>query len=485
MRGGGLDLLTKSPWNRLTAAFRQPAFWLAVQMILVVIVIHLRGWGVVHEVPDTKSYLHTGQAPLAEMLVSIRTIGYPLFLRAVAVVSPGLDLVPQVHLLFHLVAVGLFYRALRRFGAAPWQALAASMGLLWTVIHDPAIQDVASDSLARSMAIVTISCLLYVSASPQRILPWVGLTLSLAAAYQIRPALLFLVPLVPVLGLLFLGLHAIWHGAPFRWKPVAITSVAVAFLPFFGFCLLRWALVGQFGLVAFGGWNLAGIAVEMLDRPLIETRLPAQWRPLALEILEAREKAHRERHLASALKDERIIVAQLKENYDVNLYHAALPVLRKRYDKGKDALTNSAINRDLAALSKAVLLARKPTYLRFVVHNFELGLRDILPANLTLQLYLPAAVFLFFARNLVWPRSSRRPPRADDLQASYVMLLLIALGVLFTLGSVFLIILVQVPLGHYLITSSLFLHSICVLWIFQEVRLIAAEMRLTEGRTNG
>ena len=160
-------------------------------------------------------------------------------------------------------------------------------------------------------------------------------------------------------------------------------------------------------------------------------------------------------------------------------------MLRKRYDKGKDALTNSAINRDLAALSKAVLLARKPSYLRFVVHNFELGLRDILPANLTLQLYLPAAVFLFFARNLVWPQSSRRPPLADELSASYVMQLLIVLGVLFTLGSLFLIILVQVPLGRYLITSSLFLHSICVLWIFQEVRLIAAEMRLTEGRTNG
>ena len=298
MRGGGLDLLTKSPWNRLTAAFRQPAFWLAVQMILVVIVIHLRGWGVVHEVPDTKSYLHTGQAPLAEMLVSIRTIGYPLFLRAVAVVSPGLDLVPQVHLLFHLVAVGLFYRALRRFGAAPWQALAASMGLLWTVIHDPAIQDVASDSLARSMAILTISCLLYVSASPQRILPWVGLTLSLAAAYQIRPALLFLVPLVPVLGLLFLGLHAIWHApVPLEAGCDHVRGRGVS--PVFRFLLV--ALGAGRAVWPCGIWRLeSGRHCRRNARPPVDRNPAARpVRPLALEILEAREKAHRERHLAA------------------------------------------------------------------------------------------------------------------------------------------------------------------------------------------
>lgn len=90
----------------------KPAFWLALQMLAVIGGIHVRDWDVVHEVPDSESYKQTGSMPPAQMLASIRTVGYPLFLRAVGWASPGLRILPQVHLAFHLFAVVLFYWAL-------------------------------------------------------------------------------------------------------------------------------------------------------------------------------------------------------------------------------------------------------------------------------------------------------------------------------------------------------------------------------------
>lgn len=481
MQAAGLNLLKNGPLGHAASVVRRPAFWLGLQVLLVVLAVQFRfGWAA-HEVPDTYGYLQTGKLPVAQMLVSIRTLGYPLFLRTVALVSPNLGLVPVVHFLFHLAAVVLIYRGLRRFGALPWQAFAASSGVLWTIVQDPAVQDLASDCLARSLAVLVIGCLFYVAADPRRVLPWIGLTLLLVAAYQIRPAMLFLVPLVPLLGLVFLGLHAAWHGGPFRWKTPAATLATVAFVPLLGFCLLRWAVVGHFGLVEFGGWNLAGIAIEMLDRPLIDNQLPGEWRPLAREILAAREEAHRKGNLPSAFQDGRIVVAQLFTNYDINVYQAAIPVFRQRYGEEKDVFTNRAINRDLAGMSKAVLHHYRSAYLRFIVQNYLAGLGGILRANLILPFFLALAVSLSLFRNLVWPRPASRPRDSDDKAACFMMQLALVLGVLFTLSSLLLVVLVQMPIGRYLITSALFLPSICALWILQEIELIAAEARLTYG----
>ena len=332
----------------------KPAFWLALQMLAVIGGIHLCGWDVVHEVPDSESYLQTGSMPPAQMLASIRTAGYPLFLRAVGSASPGLRILPQVHLAFHFFAVVLFYWALRYFGASPWQAFAAGTGVLWSVFHDPSIHDVASDSLAISMAIVTVSLLLFVSATPRRLGPWIGLTLCMALTYHIRPAYLFLVPLVPFLGLLFRAIHARWHRAPFLWRRYAATLLATAILPFLAFCTLRLAVVGHFGLVSFGGWNIAGIAVEMLDRPLIDAHVPEDLRATALDILQARDRVHRRHGLIDAFREGQISVDELSENYNVNVGKPLPPVFYRRYPEAKTAegkFCRTAINRDLTRLS--------------------------------------------------------------------------------------------------------------------------------------
>lgn len=332
------------------------------------------------------------------------------------------------------------------------------------------------------MAVVTVACLLALAATPRRVWPWIALSVSLAYTYHIRPAYLFLVPLVPCLGVLLLAIHAAWHRGPFRWKQPAAVLVAIAFLPFLAFCLLRLAVVGHFGLVSFGGWNIAGLTVELLDRPLIDSQVPEDLRAAALEMLDARREVHRRRGLADAYHEGRVNLPQLRENFDANIYEvAAPPVVRRHSGAGEGSLASLAVNRDLSRLSRAVLWARKGVYLRFVVDNFRLGLRDVPATNLTLPLVAALAVFLCAARNLIWPGHSYWATVPDDCPRSFTMQLAIALGVLFTMSGVLLLSVSHMTTGRYLISAALFLPSIFVLWILQEVQQIAAALRSTYG----
>lgn len=463
-------------WYRALAG--RPALWLALQIALITVAVHVRGWGVVHEVPDSRSYIETGTMPPAEMLASIRTLGYPLFLRAVAVVSPGYAILPQLHLAFHFLAALLFYHGLKRFGATPWQAMAAATGVLWTVVEDPQVHDIASDSLARSVAVATVALLLVVVAAPRR-WSWIALGVSLAFAYQVRPAYVYLVALVPCLGLVFLRIHAAWHGQPFRWKRFGATLLGLAVVPCLAFCLLRLAVVGHFGLVSFGGWNLSGLTVELLDGELIESRVPRDVQPLALDMLQARPEVHRLHGLQAAYRDARFDIAQLRENYDVNIYSVALPAARRHRQGREGPLPTVAINGDLTRLGRSVLAARKEAYLRFVLANVQAGLRDIPVANFTLTYWFALAAFLWLVRNLAWPRGPRRLSRPDDRRRSLVMQLLIALAVPFALAGLLLIAVVHMTTGRYLISVALFLPSVCVLWILQELQFLAADLRET------
>ena len=78
------------------------------------------------------------------------------------------------------------------------------------------------------MAIITISLLLVVSATPRRLGPWIGLTVCMALTYHIRPAYLFLIPLAPLLGLLFRVIHVRWRHEPFLWRRYSAAMLAVA-----------------------------------------------------------------------------------------------------------------------------------------------------------------------------------------------------------------------------------------------------------------
>ncbi len=341
-----------------------PRFWLVVQMAVFALVLWLTGLLAPRESNDTKSYVEASRMPGRLMLTSPRTVGYPLVLKAVAPWSPDFQAIPAVQLAVHFLAVAFLDFVLRRFGATPWQAFAVATGFLYTVLNDLGVSYLLTDSLAKSMAAFTVGFLLWTSVSPRRLDLWIGLAVSLAATYQIRPAYLFLIPLTPLLGIALLRLQSSWRGTPFCWRASGLALCGVALVPFLGFCLLRWTLVGHFGLVSFTGCNLVGVAGEWIDQPMIDTELPEAWRPLAQEILEGRKRMR----LESPYRRGGLDMYVWERNHLATVVQIAYPAAKRLY--GDDHVL---VDRQLSGLSKQILWLRKGAYLRFLIYNLRDG----------------------------------------------------------------------------------------------------------------
>src|SRR5208283_3882209 len=83
----------------------------------------------------SESYIACSKMAWEPALCQARTLGYPLFLRAVALFSPDYAAVPWVQLAMLWPAVFLVDSAMRRFGATPWQAFAVGAGFMYGAIQ--------------------------------------------------------------------------------------------------------------------------------------------------------------------------------------------------------------------------------------------------------------------------------------------------------------------------------------------------------------
>lgn len=453
----------------MRSLMRNPRFWLAVQMLAVLILIGAGGLLTLRTSPDSASYVEASELPLGEMLRGIRTIGYPLILRTVRPFSPDFGIMPLVHLGLHFLAVFAFDFGLRRFGASPWQAFAAASGLLYTIINDAAVSQLLTDCTGMAAAAVAISFLLWVSASPKQALPWIGLTVGVACTYHVRPAYLFLIPLVPCLGLVLLRIRTGSKGEPFPWLKHGLGLCCVSIVPYLAFCLLRLAVVGHFGLVSFAGANLIGITADMLDREAVAARLPDEWRPLAAEIARTRS----EQGIESPFRSRGIDMRRWLSNYPKNVWEVGYPAASRLY--GDDPVV---VNRKLVEFSRAVILAGKKTYLRFLAYNLRDGLGKFLQRGWVLQAFGAIAVFLFTVRVLLCPRRLPELNRRDDLPASSLMVTLLLLGLMFAFSKMLLVGLVEVFVPRYVYAAGLFLPPIFALVIYRELGKIRAAWRL-------
>jgi hypothetical protein len=270
----------------------RPILWLIGQAVVLGAILWLCG----NLTPDglgtnddSREYVEQSQASFQANLSSYRTFGYPLFLRLIRVVSPDYALVPWVQFLLHALAVGCFYCGLRALVGSDWLAMIVASSLLYSNTFLCEGASVLTDAPASSLAIATVGLLLGVVANPRRLWIWAALALCLFLTYQTRPAYQFLIVLVPALGALLVAL--VGPPRPHRLRQglkLGAGLAAVALVPFLAFCMLRWAVVGDFGLVSFDGYTLSGITGPFLTEDIVP-RLPEDVRPLAKRVIELRD----------------------------------------------------------------------------------------------------------------------------------------------------------------------------------------------------
>ncbi len=305
--------------------------------------------------PDSHAYLEFDWSSTEAVLGTNRTIGYPLFVAAVRTVSDDPRAIPFSHWLALVFAAFVFQEGLIALGVRSYTVLWCAGTLLLgrgIIKFGPLV---LSDSLAISLAIAATGCFFASLSAPRRWGAWCGLILLTFSGYQTRPAYLFLIPLWPVFCLtadrLILRRGAPWLVSIRRGAAYAAATV----IPFVLFCSLRWALVGHWGLVSFGGYNLFGVVGQFLDEDSAAT-LPADLQPLAREMLKKRAQW--------ANYEPPVNFLAMEQMYNPTVWEMAVPTIRERHED-----KNVRVNHELSQLSRELLKRHFRQYCQWLLWN--------------------------------------------------------------------------------------------------------------------
>jgi hypothetical protein len=320
---------------------------------------------------DSSSYTTLDMSSLVSMLSNKRTCGYPVFLKMVNSISTDQTAIVYAHWLAMYLAVSLFAAGLIASGYHLFTALCASAPLLfgrWILEYGSVI---TADSLACSLAVGAAGCFFGCFASPTRRIAWCGLTLLTFLTYQTRPAYLFLIPLWPLVGFV---LEWLVIRREFSLKRAFLRSCLLAtttFIPFLLFCSLRWAVVGDWGLVSFGGYNLIGIVAQFLDEGSISS-LPDDLQPLAKGICDCRSSLKTQLSPANYMA--------MEEMYNPVIWSCADPTAKELY--GDNPII---INQAFSRLSSELLRQHPKLYLKWLIWNAAHAFNEIVRLTVTDQ----------------------------------------------------------------------------------------------------
>ncbi len=397
------------------------------------------GWLSPEWAPDTRSY---AQFPLTEPVEAakhIRTYGYPLFLAVGAV--ENYRYIPLMHFVVHVVAVISVYAALISWSYPPWMSAFIASGTLWSLTLMRCAKLLTPDCVAHSLGVIAVAMLMMLVVR-RRATCWIGLGLAVLIGYQLRPAYLFLVPLIPLLGALLDWWRTPASGAGIR-SSLAFSGrlAATTFIPLLLFASYRFVLVGHFGLVAFGGYNATGVVSQFLQVEHVE-QLPESVQELARRGLERRAELYADR----GWSDQPTMSYRLIEDrFDANTWQIFVPVAREMWPDDR-----LEVNRRLARLAKSTALLRSKQY---GIWLFKAGVRGVylLFAELILNLFVAILWPTLAVRYLVRVRrhaallsqGGELPARADFVSVP----LLIA--VTYALCNVGFIIITTPPLGRF------------------------------------
>ncbi len=449
-------------------------------MIVVYARFHALGHIVSRRSPDAQSYEWPWELMSAsDALQSLRTFGYPLFLRAWGLFAEDYSALAASQLLFYFLAVLLFWRAFASYSDSPWLAFAAVVPLLTSSLL-PFFHWVQPDLVAPSMAIVTMALLFWLALHPAHKLLWIGLTLATLATYHLRPVYLFVALLVPFMG--FIVRVLIEPRRARQLKRFTLGLVAASLLPVLAYCGVRWAMVGHFGIVNFSGYNLAGIAASFLDQETVAA-LPEEYQELGARVLRQRELRGWQTYTRES------VTSAYFPQYGKNVWLIAEPFARQimmrrreahRAAQGESALAIGplearqieqsdrpplagglarAINDLFEGFSKSVIQRKPRLYAKWVGDSFRYGLdrtsQDgwIRWPMLALAATLP---FLLLARHNA-QSMARKPATAPGAVAGVYALCL--LGLAFFLCKLLLISLFSWPWDRYLFAGELFVPS--------------------------
>jgi hypothetical protein len=435
---------------------RTPRFWLVCQMLLFIVVGgFINGWHVQYEA-DSWGYINVSTMSLREGLESSRTLGYPLLLRVAAFLSNDYSMLPWIQWGLLFLAVLVFDYCLGTVGVTPSEAYAISTGFWLGCLQQLAwVTSILTDVSAVVFSGMACGCLFWLMGRPRSIWAWSVLILSLTLSYHVRPNYLMLIPLIPFLAVALSFLRACRAQGPWIGLKIPALLFVLALIPYLAYCTLRWSVVGDFGLVAFRGLTASGMAVELLDRELIERELPESWKILAENIYQTRSALGTS---SAFLPNGWVNMRLYEQNYGTNLYVVAKPSAIKIYGD------NPAVyDQHLKKFSWEVISRRKLQYLVWAVNVYPRSIAKMIYRSWVLQLLLPFSLVVFCLRKWICAKNPSLPKAFTPVWLHEFFWL----AFIYYFASVTLLVLaVATPDSRYVLAGGLFIPCFFTLLVF-------------------
>ena len=182
--------------------------------------------------------------------------------------------------------------------------------------------------------------------------------------------------------------------------------------------------------------------------------LPVAQQPLARAILDKRS--------ADGLKPfhPKALTRKWYSQFNDNVWQRAMPPLEKRLGSRDD--NAPAINAELTALSKSILLRRPGLYRKWILDGFVFGASGSFDD--AWNVYLGLALLLSLPILLLPKTVEEKPVWPALLGIGFV-------AALFLAGSLGLIVLVEVPFRRYLSTIAVLVPSVLAMILFEVIRI--------------
>ncbi len=347
-------------------------------------------------------------------------------------------LLPWVQVSLFLVAGFQLASSSRRAGASPAAAAAialafplSNMLLIWGRAEIPEI-------LARAALLAALAASLDAAIAPASRLASLRAGIFGSAAYLLDPAQL---PFIVVLPILIAWLQQRSNTSRAHWLQPTRTAALLA-LPFLVIASVRLATLDSFNIVSFGGYEISGLAAEILT-PATEAELPPRLRPIGAEILSRKSELIRSRQIPAtplnstghaSLASEAIGYFDIfARYYDVMLRETVLPLRQPQQSW-------VAFNHEMQTFSFAVIRHEKVIYVLWIAGALARLFGRMTMLNLPFVLAAAALLLILIMRR---PVTHPAPQPRDTC-------LLFGLTAAYTIGTGILGCLVAFPAQRYI-----------------------------------
>ena len=423
--------------------------WLALAGVLLLLALWVLGNLEPTRTPDSDTYLEFDFSSVQVSLSQIRTPVYPLIVRTIG----NVNAIPVFHTIAYILSCLLFCQGLMQAGFRKPVAVFCSLILL----PGRAVFDLAgliqADSLAISSAVAVTGCFLGCLGENSHRGWWLGLAVGTLLTCLIRPAYLFLIPLWPVLGWL-LDRFLLRRATSWKVRRIRLSGYIVATVfPILLWCTVRFLVVGHWGLVSFGGYNVVGVAGQFVDSELVQ-ELPDDLKSLGQGIVAGRQQLPHH--------DPPDSFAAMEIMFNPTVWVLAVPQARK-LTQGDGVATNQLLSR----FSWEVLKRRPRRYLQWLAWNANHARIEItrLVVSDKGTLLLLLIVMIVHALALLRTRHDLPPGTAHERSQRYreaQLIFWIALG--FTAAKTCLVILVEPAVSRYMTGASCLLPAVLAVW---------------------